>query len=36
VCALSTISAAVLDPLLASDPAGPRITYYFDAMGERI
>ncbi|ART73896.1 TIGR03089 family protein [Mycobacterium dioxanotrophicus] len=33
---LSTLSAAVLDPLLASDPAGPRITYYDDATGERI
>ena len=33
---LSTLSAAVLDPLLASDPAGPRITYYDDASGERI
>lgn len=37
MCELSsTISAAVLDPLLASDPAGPRITYYDDATGERI
>jgi uncharacterized protein (TIGR03089 family) len=33
---LSTISAAVLDPLLRSNPAGPRITYYDDATGERI
>jgi uncharacterized protein (TIGR03089 family) len=33
---MSTISAAVLDPLLAADPAGPRITYYDDATGERI
>nr|WP_019971368.1 TIGR03089 family protein [Mycobacterium sp. 141] len=33
---LTTLSAAVLDPLLASDPAGPRITYYDDATGERI
>ncbi len=33
---MSTVSAAVLDPLLASDPAGPRITYYDDAAGERI
>ncbi|KWX21419.1 acetyl-CoA synthetase [Mycolicibacterium wolinskyi] len=32
----TTVSAAVLDPLLASDPAGPRITYYDDATGERI
>jgi uncharacterized protein (TIGR03089 family) len=33
---LSTISAAVLDPLLRNNPAGPRITYYDDATGERI
>ena len=33
---LSTISSAVLDPLLGSNPAGPRITYYDDATGERI
>ncbi|MGV9797983.1 TIGR03089 family protein [Mycobacterium sp. NPDC003449] len=33
---MDTVSAAVLDPLLASDPAGPRITYYDDATGERI
>lgn len=33
---MGTVSAAVLDPLLASDPAGPRITYYDDASGERI
>lgn len=33
---MSTVSAAVLDPLLAADPAGPRITYYDDATGERI
>ncbi|MBU8809972.1 TIGR03089 family protein [Mycolicibacterium goodii] len=33
---MSTVSGAVLDPLLASDPAGPRITYYDDATGERI
>ncbi|WP_026356847.1 TIGR03089 family protein [Mycobacterium sp. 141] len=33
---MTTLSAAVLDPLLASDPAGPRITYYDDATGERI
>jgi uncharacterized protein (TIGR03089 family) len=32
----TTVTAAVLDPLLASDPAGPRITYYDDASGERI
>ncbi|MED5812372.1 TIGR03089 family protein [Mycolicibacterium sp. 050232] len=33
---MSTVSAAVLDPLMAADPAGPRITYYDDATGERI
>jgi uncharacterized protein (TIGR03089 family) len=33
---LSTLSTAVLDPLLRSNPAGPRITYYDDAKGERI
>lgn len=33
---MSTVSSAVLDPLLARDPAGPRITYYDDATGERI
>lgn len=33
---MSTVSAAVLDPLLAADPAGPRITYYDDSTGERI
>lgn len=33
---MSTVSAAILDPLLAADPAGPRITYYDDATGERI
>ncbi|RAV07653.1 TIGR03089 family protein [Mycolicibacterium sp. GF69] len=33
---MTTLSGAVLDPLMASDPAGPRITYYDDATGERI
>lgn len=33
---LTTVSAAVLDPLLSRDPMGPRITYYDDATGERI
>jgi uncharacterized protein (TIGR03089 family) len=33
---LNTLSASVLDPLLSSNPAGPRITYYDDATGERI
>ncbi|BBY87725.1 TIGR03089 family protein [Mycolicibacterium tokaiense] len=31
-----TVSGAVLDPLLRSDPMGPRITFYDDATGERI
>ncbi len=30
------LAAAVLGPLLARDPMGPRITYYDDASGERI
>ncbi len=33
---MTTISSAILDPIMASDPAGPRITYYDDATGERI
>ncbi|MGB2920092.1 MAG: TIGR03089 family protein [Mycobacterium sp.] len=33
---MSTVSSAVLDPLMATNPAGPRITYYDDATGERI
>ena len=33
---MATVTAALLDPLLRSDPAGPRITYYDDATGERI
>jgi uncharacterized protein (TIGR03089 family) len=33
---VSTLSSAILDPFMASDPAGPRITYYDDATGERI
>ncbi|MGV0642892.1 TIGR03089 family protein [Mycolicibacterium sp. XJ2546] len=33
---MSTVSSAILDPLMAADPAGPRITYYDDATGERI
>ena len=33
---MSTLSAAVLDPMLRADPVGPRITYYDDATGERI
>ena len=33
---MSTVSSAILDPLMSADPAGPRITYYDDATGERI
>jgi uncharacterized protein (TIGR03089 family) len=33
---VTTVSSAILDPLMASDPAAPRITYYDDATGERI
>jgi uncharacterized protein (TIGR03089 family) len=33
---LTTVAAALLDPLLGRDPVGPRITYYDDASGERI
>ena len=33
---MTTVSAALLDPLLSRDPVGPRITYYDDASGERI
>jgi uncharacterized protein (TIGR03089 family) len=33
---VTNLSSAILDPLMASDPAGPRITYYDDATGERI
>jgi uncharacterized protein (TIGR03089 family) len=33
---LTTLTSALLDPLTAADPAGPRITYYDDATGERI
>lgn len=36
MCELTTLTAALIDPLLAADPAGPRITYYDDATGERI
>ncbi|WP_225724965.1 MULTISPECIES: TIGR03089 family protein [unclassified Nocardia] len=31
-----TLTEAVLDPILARDPAGPRVTYYDDATGARI
>jgi uncharacterized protein (TIGR03089 family) len=33
---VTTLSEAVLDPMLRADPVGPRITYYDDATGERI
>jgi uncharacterized protein (TIGR03089 family) len=33
---LTTLSGAILDPMLRADPVGPRITYYDDAAGERI
>jgi uncharacterized protein (TIGR03089 family) len=33
---LTTLTSALVDPLMAADPMGPRITYYDDATGERI
>lgn len=33
---LTNISSAVMDPLLAANASGPRITYYDDETGERI
>jgi uncharacterized protein (TIGR03089 family) len=33
---LTTLASTLLDPLMAADPVGPRITYYDDATGERI
>lgn len=33
---MTTVSAALLDPLMQRDPVGPRITFYDDATGERI
>jgi uncharacterized protein (TIGR03089 family) len=33
---LTTLTSALLDPLMAADPMGPRITYYDDATRERI
>lgn len=33
---MTNLSAVVLDPLLRSDPVGPRITYYDDDSGERV
>jgi uncharacterized protein (TIGR03089 family) len=32
----TTLTGAILDPMLRADPVGPRITYYDDATGERI
>ncbi|MGQ4601477.1 TIGR03089 family protein [Nocardia sp. R6R-6] len=31
-----TLTEAVLDPILAREPAGPRVTYYDDSTGARI
>ncbi|KRE33770.1 acetyl-CoA synthetase [Mycobacterium sp. Soil538] len=33
---MANLGSAILDPLMARNPAGPRITYYDDATGERI
>ncbi|MCV7315577.1 TIGR03089 family protein [Mycolicibacillus parakoreensis] len=33
---VTTVSGAILEPLLRTDPVGPRITHYDDATGERI
>ena len=33
---MTTVSSALLDPLMQRDAVGPRITYYDDATGERI
>ncbi len=33
---MQTLTGALLDPLLRDNPAGPRVTYYDDATGERI
>lgn len=33
---MTTLTDALLDPILAADPAGPRITWYDDATGGRI
>jgi uncharacterized protein (TIGR03089 family) len=33
---MPNLTDALLDPLLAADPKGPRITYYDDATGQRI
>ncbi|MEN0135526.1 MAG: TIGR03089 family protein [Rhodococcus sp. (in: high G+C Gram-positive bacteria)] len=31
-----TLTDALLDPILKNDPAGPRVTFYDDATGERV
>ncbi|AOW92210.1 TIGR03089 family protein [Rhodococcus sp. WMMA185] len=31
-----TLTDALLDPILKDDPAGPRVTFYDDATGERV
>jgi uncharacterized protein (TIGR03089 family) len=33
---MPTLTGVLLDPLLRDNPAGPRITYYDDATGERV
>lgn len=33
---MTTLTDSLLDPILAKDPAGPRITWYDDATGARI
>jgi uncharacterized protein (TIGR03089 family) len=33
---VTNLASAILDPLLERNPAGPRVTYYDDATGERI
>lgn len=32
----TNLTAALLEPILRTDPAGPRVTYYDDASGERV
>lgn len=32
----SNLTQTLLDPILAADPAGPRVTFYDDATGERV
>ena len=33
---MANLTDSLLTPLLSADPKGPRITYYDDAVGERI